>query len=112
MRPMFPHAASSKEGWLVVFEDKTIICKGCGEGFLFTAGEQGFYLEKGLLNEPQRCPACREQRRRERAAGARETTRVVCADCGRETTVPFVPRLNRPVYCNDCFERMRSGVPA
>ena len=49
-----------------MFEDKTIVCKDCGEEFLFTAGEQGFYLEKGLLNEPQRCAPCREKRRAER----------------------------------------------
>lgn len=94
----------------MVFEDKTINCKDCGESFLFTAGEQGFYLEKGLLNEPQRCTVCREQRRQERTVGARQTTTVVCADCGTETTVPFVPRLGRPVYCNACFQQMRAAV--
>lgn len=96
----------------MVLEDKTIFCKECGEAFVFTAGEQGFYLEKGLLNEPQRCPSCREQRRRERAAGARTMSTVVCADCGQEATVPFVPRLNRPVYCSACFENVRSGALA
>ena len=98
----------------MLFENRTIVCKDCGEGFIFTAGEQGFYLEKGLLNEPQRCPECRELRRRERTSGTREESTVVCAECGQETTVPFVPRLNRPVYCNGCFERVRAGalVPA
>ena len=96
----------------MVFADKTISCKDCGEAFMFTAGEQGFYLEKGLLNEPQRCPACRQQRRRERMAGGREMRTVVCAECGREATVPFVPRLNRPVYCGACFEKVRSAAPA
>ena len=95
-----------------MFEDKTIVCKDCGTTFLFTAGEQGYYLEKGLLNEPQRCPDCRERRRRERALHARPSTRVTCAECGTETTVPFVPRLNRPVYCDTCFERVKAGVPA
>lgn len=95
-----------------MFEDKTITCKDCGESFLFTAGEQGFYLEKGLVNEPQRCLSCREQRRRERTAGMREVSTVICADCGEETTVPFVPHLNRPVYCSSCFDRVRSGALA
>lgn len=94
----------------MAFEDKTIVCRDCGAEFLFTAGEQGFYLEKGLLNEPQRCPTCRANRRRERA-GSREMTTVVCAACGAQTSVPFVPRLDRPVYCSDCFEKVRSGVP-
>ncbi len=96
----------------LVFEDKTITCKDCGESFVFTAGEQGFYLEKGLINEPQRCPDCRERRRQERTAGVREVSTVTCADCGEETTGPFVPRLNRPVYCTDCFEKVRSGALA
>lgn len=95
----------------MAFEDKTITCKDCGDAFLFSTGEQGFYLEKGLLNDPQRCPACREQRRRERVSSARTTTTIVCAECGEEATVPFVPRLNRPVYCADCF-RTAAQVPA
>lgn len=96
----------------MVFDDKTIACKDCGDSFLFTAGEQGFYLEKGLLNEPQRCPACRELRRKERAASRSQTSSVVCAECQRETVVPFVPRLNRPVYCAECFQQQRAGVLA
>ena len=96
----------------MALEDKTLVCRDCGEEFIFTAGEQGFYLEKGLLNEPQRCPTCRANRRRERSAGnAREMTTVTCASCGSEATVPFVPRLDRPVYCSTCFEKVRSGAP-
>lgn len=90
------------------FQDKTLRCRDCGAAFVFTAGEQGFYLEKGLMNEPQRCPACRANRRRERAAGGRESATINCAACGREAQVPFVPRLDRPVYCNDCFSAQRS----
>ena len=28
---------------------------------------------------------------------------AVCTNCGTSTTVPFVPRVGRPVYCSDCF---------
>ena len=94
-----------------MFEDKTLICKDCASEFVFTAGEQGFYLEKGLLNEPQRCPDCRFTRRRARSSSSREMTQVVCAECGTEATVPFVPRLDRPVYCSPCFELVRTAVP-
>ena len=92
------------------FTDKTLTCRDCSSEFVFTAGEQGFYLEKGLLNEPQRCPNCRLTRRRERSTGSREMTQVTCASCGTETSVPFVPRLERPVYCSNCFEQVRSGA--
>lgn len=40
------------------FEDKQIFCKICGEVFTFTAGEQGFFTDRGL-EEPKRCPECR-----------------------------------------------------
>ena len=40
-----------------MYEDKTLVCKECGNEFVFTAGEQEFYAEKGFVNEPQRCKA-------------------------------------------------------
>ena len=38
-----------------MYEDKTLVCKECGQEFVFTAGEQEFYAERGFQNEPQRC---------------------------------------------------------
>lgn len=46
--------------------DKTIVCKDCGNEFVFTESEQAFYAEKGFDNEPQRCPACRKARKQQR----------------------------------------------
>lgn len=46
--------------------DKTLQCKDCGVDFIFTAGEQDFYKEKGFENEPQRCADCRRARKRQR----------------------------------------------
>ncbi len=94
----------------MAFEDKTLTCRDCAEEFIFTAGEQGFYFEKGLMNEPQRCPACRASRRRERTTGSRQMYEVVCAQCGKDTTVPFLPKLDRPVYCGTCYEQVRSSA--
>ncbi len=91
----------------MALEDRTLICRDCGQEFTFTAGEQQFYMEKGLLNDPQRCPVCRAAKRRERGGDQRGLTTVVCASCGNQTTVPFVPRLDKPVYCNACFEKVR-----
>ena len=94
-------------------QDKTISCRDCGLDFVFTAGEQGFYIEKGLQNEPQRCPSCRATRRRDRSSTTpRQMTIVACASCGGEAMVPFVPRNDRPVYCTSCFNEMRTGAMA
>jgi len=92
----------------VKLADKTLVCRDCGKQYVFTSGEQAFYLEKGLTHEPQRCPACRSNRRRERnGQPPREMYTVVCASCNVETMVPFQPRQDRPVYCSSCFDRVR-----
>ena len=85
-----------------MYEDKTLVCKDCGEEFTFTAGEQEFYAEKGFQNEPQRCKACRDKRKN---AGKpqREFFTVECAQCGKEAKVLFQPSNDRPVYCSECF---------
>ena len=96
----------------MAYQDKTLTCAECNEGFLFTAGEQEFYAQRGLANEPKRCPTCRQARRATRGGGGgrgeREMHPAVCAQCGKETMVPFQPRGDRPVYCSDCFSQQRS----
>jgi CxxC-x17-CxxC domain-containing protein len=98
-----------------MFEDKTLQCRECGQEFIFSAGEQEFYQQKGLQNEPGRCPSCRQQHRQSkmmaRTSGERvprELHTVMCAECGKEAKVPFLPRNDRPVYCSDCYERVRA----
>jgi CxxC-x17-CxxC domain-containing protein len=34
---------------------------------------------------------------------------VKCADCGKQTQVPFKPSGDRPVYCRDCYMKRRAG---
>ena len=91
-----------------MYEDKTLICKECGNEFVFTAGEQEFYAERGFQNEPQRCKACRDARKNA-ARGPREYFTATCAACGGEARVPFEPKSDRPVYCSECFAQMRGN---
>lgn len=90
-----------------MFNDKTLVCKDCGQEFTFTASEQEFYAEKGFTNEPQRCKACRDARKASRNGGGngRQMYDAVCSACGKPCKVPFEPRGDRPVYCSDCFRR-------
>jgi hypothetical protein len=46
--------------------EKTILCRDCGVGFIWTPGEQRFFQERGLA-APRRCAACRVAARRARA---------------------------------------------
>ena len=71
-----------------MYEDKTLVCKECGNEFVFTAGEQEFYAERGFQNE---------------------YFTATCARCGGEAKVPFEPKSDRPVYCSECFAQMRGN---
>ena len=94
-----------------MFEDKTLVCKDCGEEFVFTAREQEFYESKGFVNEPQRCKPCRDKRKNAGRA-PRELHEAVCAACGGVAKVPFIPRDDRPVYCSECFAKMKEDTTA
>jgi len=103
-----------------VYENKSLICKDCGNAFDFTVRDQTFYAEKGFENEPQRCRDCRTARKAQRAnglgagplstAGLRELFDAVCAQCGIATTLPFKPRGDRPVYCRSCYASVGATV--
>lgn len=90
-----------------MYNDKTIVCKDCGQKFTFTAKDQEFFAEKGFNNEPQRCKSCRDARKQNTRgnSGDRQMHDAVCASCGKNCKVPFEPRNDRPVYCSDCFGR-------
>jgi CxxC-x17-CxxC domain-containing protein len=75
--------------------------------FVFTAGEQEFYAEKGFQNEPQRCKECRNAKKNA-GKGTREFFTATCASCGAEAKVPFQPREDRPVYCSECYAKMKA----
>ncbi len=98
------------------FVDKLLQCSDCGVTFTFSAGEQEFFASKGYTNEPKRCPSCRQARKAERygdgGSGYRSQRQMfpaVCAQCGKETEVPFEPREGRPVYCSDCYKVLRQS---
>ena len=95
------------------FQDKSIQCSDCGTTFTFSAEEQEFFATKGYTNEPKRCPSCREARKAERYGSSssyrpqRQMFPAICAQCGKETEVPFEPREGRPVYCSDCYNKVK-----
>lgn len=95
------------------YRDKTLKCAECGSEFVFSAGEQQFYSEKGFRNEPKRCKACKAKRGQGSGqASARAVTTTTCSQCGKETTVPFKLTQGRPVYCRECFHQRRTTASA
>jgi len=107
----------------MAFKDKTLECSDCGSEFTFSVEDQEFFQSRGYTNEPKRCPECRQARKTQRYGSSgngysnsrygysapRQMFPAVCADCGKETEVPFQPRQDRPVYCSDCFRKVRAS---
>ena len=100
------------------YQDRGIKCVDCNEPFIWTSGEQAFFHDKGLKNEPKRCKPCKQAKNERLAAitaaqtsGVRQRVEVSvqCAQCGQQTTVPFYPSQGRPVYCRSCFLTGRTG---
>jgi CxxC-x17-CxxC domain-containing protein len=108
------------------FQDKTLTCSDCTKSFTFSVAEQEQFQTRGYTNQPKRCPECRQARKTERygnngnsfgnggyrnssygSTPQRQMFPAVCADCGKETSVPFEPRQGRPVYCSDCYRKVR-----
>jgi CxxC-x17-CxxC domain-containing protein len=81
---------------------------------VWTAGEQLFFADKHLKNEPKRCKACKATRESQLATGMPAHQRVgihtTCSICGNATTVPFRPTQGSPVFCRECFEQRKAGV--
>ena len=99
------------------FQDKSIQCSDCGTTFTFSGEEQEVFASRGYTNEPKRCQPCRQARKSERYGNGgsggygyrpqRQMFPVKCAQCGKDTEVPFEPRGDRPVYCSDCYNKVR-----
>jgi CxxC-x17-CxxC domain-containing protein len=94
-------------------QDLQLTCADCGQEFTFSGDDQAFFQERGY-SAPKRCKACRQAKKNEQGGGAvggggysrneSQGTTVTCSGCGKQTTVPFEPRGDRPVYCQDCYK--------
>ena len=110
----------------VTYTDRTLVCVDCGAPFVHTAADQEFYAQRQFASDPKRCASCRAARRATREGGSdlsdiggprgyerpadrvqREYFAVICSECGNQAQVPFKPRMDRPVYCSDCFRKVK-----
>jgi CxxC-x17-CxxC domain-containing protein len=96
-------------------QDLLLTCSDCGQEFTFSNEDQAFFRERGY-STPKRCKACRQAKKNEQAGGGgfsrrseSQSTAVTCSGCGKQTTVPFEPRGDRPVYCQDCYSARKGS---
>jgi len=100
-----------------MYQDKILICRDCGAEFVWSAGEQEFFAQKGFDKPPTRCPECRKKRRTERDGkpaaatnnGPKQLYPIVCANCGKAGEVPFQP-TSANILCADCFRKQHTVV--
>ena len=80
----------------MAFSDKELTCVDCGLPFLFSAGEQQFFRNKGFANDPKRCKRCKAKESVGRLPPRGEAA-VTRATRGVVATIPFKPTRNKPV---------------
>ncbi len=91
----------------MAYQDKTLTCRDCSKEFVWTAGEQEFYAQKGFENPPTRCVDCRRTFKEQKRAG-QTMTPITCKNCGKSGEVPFKPRDPADILCADCFAATRT----
>jgi CxxC-x17-CxxC domain-containing protein len=114
----------------VTYLDRTLVCVDCGVEFIHSAADQEYYVSKSFTSDPKRCASCRALRRTSRDGGGpgggenrvvggprgyergedrgpREYFVALCSLCGNQAQVPFKPRMDKPVYCSDCFRTIK-----
>ncbi len=110
---------AKKGGHHVSFVDRPLKCSDCGADFIFTVTEQEFFAGKGYNNDPKRCQLCRATRKARNSNSSsssgyaqprRQMYPATCAQCGQATELPFEPRNGRPVYCRECYNRVKPST--
>lgn len=97
-----------------MFKDKKITCRDCAKDFVWTAGEQQFFQEKGFDRAPIRCLDCRKKKKQmhQKTNTPSEIQRffqVKCKKCGKTSEVPFEPQSPNDLVCSDCFYAERKN---
>lgn len=84
-------------------EDKVLICADCGDKFIWTAGEQQFFIDKGLKNIPKRCKNC-SAAYKSKLHEKHPVFWIKCKGCGTKAEVPFEP-ASEDIFCENCFKK-------
>lgn len=95
------------------YQDRPLVCRDCGKEFMWTAGEQEFFAEKGFSHPPSRCKEHRIKHKAQvegvRGLPQRREYDIVCSSCGKPGKVPFEPSTKHALLCTDCFMSQRAA---
>lgn len=93
------------------YQNKKLNCKDCNQEFVWSAGEQKFFADKGFNSPPVRCSDCRKKKKdRVKDDNSSQTNndelfQIKCSKCGKVSEVPFKPRESDNLLCSDCFDK-------
>lgn len=88
-------------------EDKILTCLDCGSKFMWTVGEQQFFRDKGLQNIPKRCKPCAAAYKAKLTANHPRWW-IRCSGCKKKAEVPFEPKDEKNILCEDCFQKKKA----
>ncbi len=83
-------------------EDSVFSCSKCKKSQAFSGSRQKFLSERGFKMPPMFCDDCFDERLSEIWEIPGEKRQAVCAGCGIETRLHFVPTQGKPVFCSKC----------
>ena len=95
-----------------MFEDKTLVCRTAVRNLFGLLVEQSSThprLRESALRALQALPTPTQERAAHAATAVSVRCPMLSAQLGALQKVPFQPREDRPVYCSDCFARMKQN---
>jgi len=88
------------------------VCDNCGKEcevpFRPTQGKP-VYCSNCFENQRGGSDSARFERRDSGRSEERQMFDAVCADCGNNCKVPFMPSSDKPVFCSNCFGSKKEG---
>lgn len=93
-----------------MLEMAEFVCRDCAVVSELSASRRKFLLEKGCNRLPLFCDNCFSARLKQIWEIPGEKRTAICAECGCETKLHFVPCQERPVYCPACHKKNSQSI--
>ena len=84
------------------------VCSNCGVSHELPANRQNFLQERGCDQPPMFCDSCFTSRLKDIWEIPGEKRVAICASCGCEAKLQFVPCQDKPVFCAACYQKNKS----
>jgi len=87
-------------------EQEKSVCRKCHSEFGISPSRARFAAEKNFFCPPLYCESCFAELLKQLWEVPGERRHVVCAGCGKDTRLHFVPNQEKPAYCGECYQEI------